>query len=280
MRNTNLVAPATRKFPAIVEVLHGHDPDQGLRCRIYHNEGWQEAWTWLSANTAFAGPLRRGIATTLEGGQHLDDTVLLSLCEEIEPPLAAVLPARLCPIAGVVRQIAELVDALESAPLRRFVTRALLRRDAMHEYWTSPASRWNHHAYPGGLAQHSLEVATMVASANGLRNEDRELGIAFALLHDYGKIWCYRPPTHESIPSSRHEAYGLEQLDSLLDALTWEEPLQGAQMRELLGGRRAARATTYPLAIGRIVRSFDEMSCEMTRQNDQSQKVPNWRVPF
>lgn len=59
MLNTNLVAPATRRFPAIVEVIHGHDSDKGLRCRIYHHQGWQEAWTWLSVSTAFSGPLLR-----------------------------------------------------------------------------------------------------------------------------------------------------------------------------------------------------------------------------
>jgi hypothetical protein len=37
-------------------------------------------------------------------------------------------------------------------------------------------------------------------------------------------------------------------------------------MRELLGGPRAPREGKYPLAIGRIVRSFDQMSCEKTRR--------------
>lgn len=268
MLNTNLVAPAILRLPSIVEVLHGHDPDRGLRCRIYHTDGWQEAWTWLSVGTSFSGPLRRGVASLLEIGRHPEDAVLLGFCEEADLPLSAVLPNQLCPIDAVVRQTTQLVDALEIASLRRFLTRALLHRDALHGYWTSPASRRHHHAYPGGLAQHSLEVATMVASANGLRGEDRELGIVFALLHDYGKIWCYRPPTHESIPSGQHEAWGLNQLENDLDVLIWEEPTIGAQIRELLGGRRAARATSYPLAIGRIVRSFDEMSCEMTRNKN------------
>lgn len=280
MLNTNLVAPTTLQFPAVVEALQGRNPDHGVRCRIYHKDGWQEAWTWLFVDTASSSPLRCGQAMTLEIGQHPEDNVLLGFCEENHPPLSAVLADQLCPIEGVVRQTARLVDSLEIAPLRQFLTRALLLRDALHDYWTSPASRRDHHAYPGGLAQHSLEVATMVASAKGLREEDREMGIAFALLHDYGKIWCYRPATLGSIPSSQHEAFGLHQLEASLDVLTWEEPPLGAQMRELLGGRRAARAATYPLAIGRIVRSFDEMSCEMTRKMAKAQTTPQWRVPF
>ena len=42
--------------------------------------------------------------------------------------------------------------------LRRFVSRALTRKEVLTRYWTSPASRQDHHAYPGGLAEHSLEI--------------------------------------------------------------------------------------------------------------------------
>lgn len=152
------------------------------------------------------------------------------------------------------------------APLRYCVTRDLLQQDVLHGYWNSPASRRDHHAYPGGLAQHSLEVATMLASASGLPQEDRELGIVFALLHDFGKIWCYDPTAFDTVDPRKHEAYGLSRLDFDLIYLTRQDPRLGALMRELLGGPRAPREGKYPLAIGRIVRSFDQMSCEKTRR--------------
>ena len=45
-------------------------------------------------------------------------------------------------------------------------------------------------------------------------------------------------------------------------------PTLAARMVELLGGPSERANTRYPLAIGRIVNAFDQMSCEMTRHRD------------
>jgi 3'-5' exoribonuclease len=266
MLDTNLAAPSTQKYPAVVEVLPGHDPDHGARCRLYHRDGWCDAWTWLALDPTPHAPLRWGIVTTLEIGQRAEDLLLVDLREDVEPPLSDLLPEQLCPIPCVVRQTTRLIDGLRSAHLRQFMTQALLQLDALHGYWTSPASRRDHHAYPGGLAQHSLEVATLVASADPTLLDDRELGIVFALLHDFGKIWCYDRIAFDRVSPREHEGHGLQRLEPDLRYLTHRDPQLGAQMRELLGGPRAPRDHKYPLAIGRVVRAFDQKSCEKTRK--------------
>jgi hypothetical protein len=281
MLNSIIAGPTTLQFPAVVEVIANRDPDHGLRCRLYHQDGCCEAWTWLSLDTAPSAALHWGTVTTMEIGQHPEDRVLLGLRECVDLPLSSLLPQSLCPIPGVLRQATRLVDRLCSAPLRRFVTGALLGRDTLHGYWTSPASRRDHHAYPGGLAEHSLEVATMLATASGLREEDRELGIVFALLHDFGKIWCYDPIAFDPVDARAHEAHGLAQLEYELARLCQQDKRLGALMRELLGGPRAPRENKYPLAIGRVVRSFDQMSCEKTRKvSAESRATLDWDVPF
>ncbi len=281
MLNQNAAAPATLSFPAVVEVFPGHDPDHGLRCRLYHQDGWCDAWTWLSLDTTPPAALHWGTVTTMEVGKHQDDYLLLGLREDVDPPLSQLLPEQLCPIPGLLRQTTRLIDSLRIAPLRYFVTRALLQHDVLQGYWTSPASRGNHHGFPGGLAQHSLEIATMVASVEKLSPEDRELGIVFALLHDYGKIWCYDPIAFDPVNPREHEAHGLSRLEFDLIYLTRQDPRLGALMRELLGGPRAPREDKYPLAIGRIVRSFDQMSCEMTRKKPaKSRATFDCDIPF
>ena len=279
MLDPNVAAPATLQFPAVVEVLPGHDPNLGLRCRLYHRNGWCDAWTWLQLDTAPPSALHWGVVTTLDIGQNPNDLLLLGLHEKPDQPLSTMLPDSLCPIPGTVGQVAALVDGLRSKPLRRFVTRALLNQDVLHGYWQSPASRRDHHAYPGGLAEHSLEVATMLATSSRLLDEDRELGIAFALLHDYGKVWCYDP--FDPIDSREHEAHGLARLEFDLTYLRRQDERLGDLMRELLGGPRAARESKYPLAIGRIVRSFDQMTCEKTRKvSAESRATLEWDIPF
>ena len=161
------------------------------------------------------------------------------------------------------------------------MTRALLQPDVLHGYWNSPASRGNHHGYPGGLAQHSLEIATMVASVERLSLEDRELGIVFALLHDYGKIWCYDPIAFDPVDSREHEALGLLKLEEPLRILTQQDRNLGIQMRELLSGRQTQRKGPYPLAINKVVRAFDQMSCEMTRKKPaESRATFDCDIPF
>ncbi len=266
MFDTQIIAPDTHRFPAVVEVLPGHDPNLGVRCHLYQRNGWAGAWTWLPLDHAPPGLLYWGTVTTIEIGQGANDLLLVGLRECADQPLSTLLPESLCPIAGVVRQTAALIDGLHCTPLRRFMTRALLTQDALRGYWSSPASRRDHHAYPGGLAEHSLEVATMLATSSGLLDEDRELGIVFALLHDYGKIWCYDQLAFHPVDPREHEAFGLVQLESALLYLRRDHARLGDLTVELLGGARAPREGRYPLAIGRIVRSFDQMSCEKTRR--------------
>lgn len=281
MLNTTVAPPATLTFPAVIETLPGRSLDHGLRCRIYHEAGHCDAWTWLNLDSAPPGVLHWGAATTMEIGHHTHDLLLLGLLDDIRPPLSSMLPETLCPIPGVLRQTTRLIDSLQNEPLRDFVTRALLTEEPLHGFWTSPASRRDHHAYPGGLAEHSLEVATMLATASGLPAVDRELGIVFALLHDFGKLWCYEPITFDAIDPRMHEEFGLSQLQDALSHLSREDERLGALMRELLGGPRSSRPSRYPLAIGRIVRAFDQMSCEKTRRaGTESLTTSEWVIPF
>ena len=168
-----------------------------------------------------------GEVTTME--IQCADTEFLVLGFEPLPelPLAEALDEQRCPIPGLVRQISDLIESLRSAALYRFVREALLHPDALLHFWISPASRRDHHAYPGGLAEHSLEVATMVASASGLPKDDREIGIVFALLHDYGKLWCYGPEAPRR-NSQAHEQMGYEALLPALDRLIEAEAARGA----------------------------------------------------
>ena len=60
-------------------------------------------------------------------------------------------------------------------------------------YDASASKRW-HHAYLGGLLEHSLSVATICDRLSSLYPQvDRDLLVTAALLHDIGKIKTYTP---------------------------------------------------------------------------------------
>jgi hypothetical protein len=253
--------------PAILELMPALSHNGGVPCVIHRNEGIQLAWTWLPLETLDTERPQLGYATYCRAGTSGRSTVLLAYSPDDDAPFCGALFERSSPIPGVVRQAAALVDGIGNNALRRFVKRALLRKIGLRGFWQSEASRFYHHAYPGGLGEHSLEIATMVATADGLTPEDRDLGIAFALLHDYGKLLCYGPNAGQTADSRQHEAIGLAELEPDVAILRGDDETIGAQMHELLGGPRVPRRSIYPLAIGRIVRAFDQMSCERARRS-------------
>jgi hypothetical protein len=292
MLDTTLKAPQTIRYAAIFEPLTQTDDTGARLCRVHHRNGTFEAWTWLSP-TDTGNTTRTGEVTTME--IQCADTELLVLGFEPLPelPLIEVLDEQRCPIPGLLRQVSDLIEGLRSAALYRLVREAVLDRDALSLFWNCPASRRDHHAWPGGLAAHSLEVATMVASSTGLPADDREIGIVYALLHDYGKLWCYGTGPWRR-DSREHEQIGYNALRPALARLIDAEPEAGAKLIELLGGPKAPRDTAYPLAIGKIVRAFDQMSCEKTRRprevfpptstwpgamDDQDTTPPPWSTP-
>jgi len=81
----------------------------------------------------------------------------------------------------------KLVETLEPPPLRS-LTASLLEANAQ-PFKEFPAAIQYHHAYLGGLLEHTLEVAQGVSRfAEGTAGLDRGLATAGAILHDIGKV--------------------------------------------------------------------------------------------
>jgi len=100
-------------------------------------------------------------------------------------------PAR--PVPALLHDLDGLLESLADPRLARLMRR-LLGRDAPlgAAYRRAPAAKYNHHAYPHGLLEHSVQVARLVdAAADTFSELDRDLAICGALLHDIGKLDAY-----------------------------------------------------------------------------------------
>ena len=89
------------------------------------------------------------------------------------------------------RDLEELVRSIRDVPLRTLVQKLLSRRSEIGSaFRLAPAAKGNHHAYIGGLQEHTLSVAHVCdLLARHYGDElDRDLLIAGALLHDIGKV--------------------------------------------------------------------------------------------
>lgn len=258
--------PHAEHYPALLQAYpSGDDQQLGRRCRLFTKDGVLEAWTWLDLARERPYETHRGVAFVMPVNTGRADNLLLGFSQTGKERISCLLPEALCPIPGIVRQTTHLIDSLTIRPLRELVTQALLHPDVVVPFWTCPASRRDHHAYPGGLAEHSLEVAVAVSSSRGLPHLEQEMGVVYALLHDYGKLWWFDPDLRCPEERRNHETLGRDKLLPELQILSASDPLLAAAMDELLGGPQAPRDQRYPLAIRKVVQAFDQMSCEKTR---------------
>lgn len=238
----------------------------GQALSLVSAQGRFEAWTWIH-DLPMPGPddpVTVGSVCTLAlGAAEASALVLTRFLPSLDEHALRFVSPLACPVAGEVSAIRRMVSSMSNEDLRRFVTEALSITTAFHWYWTCPASLAHHHAYPGGLARHSREVAERAARAVGDKSVQRDYAIAYGLLHDYGKLWSYEDGHLTRIAQRLgHEHLGFEKLMAPLHRLRdrWEEG--GYVMQSLLSGNWKRDRHAPAVAVGNIVRSLDQFSAE------------------
>jgi 3'-5' exoribonuclease len=151
-------------------------------------------------------------------------------------PEAELDPAEFLPAA--YRNAEELEGFLEhltrevhDPALRGVVERVLFADPVASEFRRAPCTRAGHHAYVGGLIEHTVAVGTLVGEVCQLHPRlDSDLLMAAALLHDVGKA---REFTYGA-------EFGLTEEGRLLGHLALGAEIVGAASGELAPERRAA----------------------------------------
>ena len=87
----------------------------------------------------------------------------------------------------------ELIESIKNTYLKKLLLLIFSDKDIYRSYINCPAAQRIHHAYIGGLLEHSLEVAEICEYIATLYEDilNRDLLITGALLHDIGKIREY-----------------------------------------------------------------------------------------
>jgi 3'-5' exoribonuclease len=89
----------------------------------------------------------------------------------------------------LLQQLKRMVSSLKSVPLRRLMQAILDDRSLMERLKRAPAAKSMHHAYIGGLLEHTVSVAMLASlAAKHYPFLDRDLLVVGALLHDIGKV--------------------------------------------------------------------------------------------
>lgn len=116
---------------------------------------------------------------------------------EIDP--ADFLPVSKRPLQEMMDDLNEVIRSMENRHLRFLLEAVLSEEETQRGFMHSPAAKTIHHAWIGGLLEHTLSICGALEAIfrhydrihPGLM--DRDILMAGAILHDLGKIWEIKP---------------------------------------------------------------------------------------
>lgn len=180
----------------LVTALRTRSNDAFLKLQLADSYGVVEARMWDGVEEV-ADSLRPGVYVGVRGSieryheerqLRVEELTLLTI--ELDE-LVLFLPRSARPAEHMDLELATVIGTIADPGLRRLLDTLLGREtETGHAFRLAPAAKQNHHAYLGGLIEHTLSMVTvcdMLAAhyGNGI---DRDLLIAGALLHDIGKV--------------------------------------------------------------------------------------------
>jgi 3'-5' exoribonuclease len=108
-----------------------------------------------------------------------------------KPDMSEFLPSSSRPRQEMIDELQERIAQLAS-PWQELVAEVLLKPDFLHRFADAPAARHMHHAYIGGLLEHTLSMATLgLHLSEHYPYVNKDLLLAGILLHDAGKALEY-----------------------------------------------------------------------------------------
>ena len=108
---------------------------------------------------------------------------------QTEIDLGDFLPASRRSRLEMAEELRVVIQSVKNPFLKKLLNHFLSKSDWWPRFQESPAAKGIHHAYIGGLLEHSLSVAQVaVLLADHYEGVDRSLLVAGALLHDIGKL--------------------------------------------------------------------------------------------
>ncbi len=137
---------------------------------------------------AIAKPFREQMQLVINGLRQVPDAAV---------NLADFLPASPRPIAEMAHELELVLENIGVWPLQQLL-RNIFQGEILEKFHRAPAAKKMHHAYIGGLLEHTLSIVGMAyKAAEHYPLLDRDMLVAGALLHDLAKIEEFdyaRPP--------------------------------------------------------------------------------------
>jgi 3'-5' exoribonuclease len=179
-----------------VQMRSFRDPSRGkyMRMRIMDRTGSIEARVWENADE-IETLLQEAAVVKLEGETELFQDRLqvrvlrLRLAMPGESDPADMLPSTKRDVEAMMQEIEKAIESIEDDFIKRLLLHFFADSSFRKAFFSAPGARRIHHAYLGGLLEHTYEILLLSAPLLNLYPEiDRDLLVAGILLHDVGKL--------------------------------------------------------------------------------------------
>jgi 3'-5' exoribonuclease len=150
----------------------------------------------------------------------------LSRIADSEVNLALFVPSVQGNVTAMAKELVKLAGSVENPFLKELLLALFGERRIMQAFKKAPAAKVMHHAYVGGLLEHTLAVARLADSISTLYpGLDRSLLLAGALLHDIGKLKEFNFDTFPFEYSDRgrlvgHMVLGIEMIQEKINGIS------------------------------------------------------------
>jgi len=142
--------------------------------------------------------------------------------DEVDP--ADFLPMTRRNIESMFERLLGITSSVETAYLRKLIQVFWNDKEFVRKFKTAPAAKKMHHAYIGGLLEHTLSMVSLADKVVGhYSGINRDLLIAGAMLHDIGKTeefeYQFRIDYSDQGRLLNHIVIGIEMIDEKLSEI-------------------------------------------------------------
>lgn len=215
------------------EVRAAKDESLYLRMKLQDRTGVIDALKWR-ATDAEQQMGRGGCYVQVKGKVDLYQGRLQLTVDKMEPPAAEPDPADFLPqsprdLEALQGELKAIIATIGHSQVRRLLETLVCEGAIAEKFRQAPAATMVHHAYLGGLLEHTVSVVSLADRvASHYPNINRDLLLAGAVLHDIGKVEEYewRRSFRQSDEGQLvgHICQGLMMVNRAMDAIPGFDP--------------------------------------------------------
>ncbi len=126
-------------------------------------------------------------------------------------------------ISELIIKLEDLYNKIKDNFLKKLLRKSLFEEEFFEKFKLSPAASSFHHAYRGGLLEHTVSVTEISLSLGNIYNvQNMDILITGSLLHDIGKVFEYDPVTFKRTDEGKllgHIAIGVNYIDKKISEI-------------------------------------------------------------